>query len=77
MNSEYMWSIIYTAVLVLAEIELIYFIVVSMGLCFGLGLETVHNTEIFLLLLGNACTELRSFVLLTPPANRLEMHKEL
>ena len=35
----------YVAVLVLAGVELIFFIVASMGLCFGFGLETVLITQ--------------------------------
>lgn len=38
---------------------LIFFTVTSMGLCSGFGLNTVLITEMFLLLLRTACTELR------------------
>ena len=55
--------------LVLAGIELIFFIVPSMGLCFGFVPKTVliDNTGMFLLLLSSAYTESRLFLLLTPP----------
>ena len=56
--------------LVLAGIELIFFIVASMGLCFGFVLETVLIIEMFSLLLSRAYTESRPFLLLTPPRQR-------
>ena len=56
-------------VLVLAGVELIFFIVASMGLCFGficVG-NSVGNTGMFQLLLSSAYTASRPFLLLTPP----------
>ena len=53
--------------LVLAGIELIFFIVAGMGLRFGFVLKTVLIIEVFSLLLSSAYTESRPFLLLTPP----------
>ena len=65
--------------LVLAGIELIFFIIARMGLCFGFVLKTVLMfSGTFLLLLSSAYTESRPSLLLTaPPARRLGMHKKL
>ena len=64
--------------LVLAGIKLIFFIVASMGLFFGFVLETVDNTEMFLLLLGSAYrVKASSASHTTPPASRLGVHKKL
>ena len=53
-------------VLVLAGIELIFFIVVSMGLFWICAENSVDNTEMFPLLLSSADTGSRPFLLLTP-----------
>jgi len=59
-------------VLVLAEVELISFIVARMGLCFGFVLKIVLITQrCFLLLLSSAHTASRSFLLLTLPHQRV------
>ena len=67
--------------LVLAGVEFIFFIVASIGLCFGFVLEAVviDNTGMFSLLLSSAYTELRPFLLLTPPHQRAGwgVHKKL
>ena len=60
--------------------ELIFFIVSCIGLCFGpLMKNSVYNTGMFQLSLSSACRGSRSFLLLTlqPPATRLGVHKKL
>ena len=59
--------------MVLAGIELIFFIVASVGLSFGFVLEGM-----FSLLLSSAYTESRPFLLLSAlPVSRLGVHKKL
>lgn len=62
--------------LVLSGIEIIFFIVASMGLCCWFVLETVDNAEMFLLLLSSAYTVFStSYTIL--PISRLGMYKKL
>ena len=61
-DSEHFVSI----VLVSAGIELIFFVVAGMGLCFGFVLKTVLIIQ-FSLLLSSAYTASRPPLLLTPP----------
>ena len=61
-----------TGVLVLTAIELIFFIVASMGLMFWICAEnSVDNSGMFSLLLSSAYTESRPFLLLTLPCQRV------
>jgi len=57
-------------VLILAGVELFFFIVDSMGLCFGFMLTSVDDTWMFYLLPSRAYTDSRPFLPLTLP------HKE-
>lgn len=54
-------------VLVLPWIDLIFFIVASVGLWSGFVLEAVDNTKMLSLLLSNAYTKSRPFLFLTSP----------
>ena len=66
--------------LVLAGIEFIFFIVASMGLCFGFVLETVLITQRDVLVTAEHCSH-RAKVFSashpTPPARRPGVHKKL
>ena len=66
-------------VLVLAGIELIFFIVASMGLVWVCAENSVDNTGMFWLLLSPALPRAKGFSAPhpTPPARRLGGHKEL
>lgn len=59
--------------LVVTEIEVIFFTVAGMGLYFGI----LAKTGMFSLLLISAFAASRPFLLLIPPARRLGMHKDL
>jgi len=52
---------------VLAEIEFIFFLAASVRLCFGFVLKMLLITQGCLLLLSSAYSESRPFLLLTPP----------
>jgi len=58
-------------VLVLAGVELIFFTVASMRLCFGFVLKTVSIIGKSSFLLSSAYTVSRPFLLLTPPHQRV------
>lgn len=61
--------------LILAGMELIFFTVAGVGLCFRFVLKTAMIIEMFSLLLSSACTAPKPFLLLTPPGRRLVVHK--
>ena len=58
------------AVLVLAGIKLIFFIVACMVLCWICAENSFDNTGLFLLPLSSAYTEPRPFLLLTSPTSK-------
>lgn len=61
----------------MAGIEVIFFLVAGMGLCFGFLLKTVDNTAMFQLPLSRGYTVPRCSLLLTPSVRRPGVHKEL
>ena len=68
----------YVRALVLAGIALIFFIVASMGLCFGFVLETVLIIQVFVTA-EQRLHRVKAFAAShpTPPASRLGVHKKL
>lgn len=62
--------------LVLAGIELHFFIVTDMGPCFVFVLKTVLIIQ-DVLGIADQCLPRRPFLLLTPPARGLGVHKKL
>ena len=65
--------------LVLAGIELIFFTVASMGLCFGFVLETGLIIQGCLVIAEQCLHRVKAFSAShpTPPASRLGVHKKL
>jgi len=61
----------FSPLLDLAGIELIFFTVASMGLCFGFVPKSVDNTGMFLLLLSSSYTASRPLLLLPPLHQRV------
>ena len=66
-------------VLVLVEVELVLFIVASMGLCFGFVLETALIIQGGLVTAEQCLHRVKAFSAshTTPPASRLGVHKKL
>ena len=65
--------------LVFARMELIFFIVASMGLCFGFVLETVLITQYVFIRAEQHLHRVKAFSAshTTPPVRRLGVHKEV
>ena len=63
----------------MAGIELIFFRVASVGLCFGFVLETVLITQGYFLVAEQGLHRVKAFSVPhpTPPVSRLGVHKEL
>lgn len=60
----------------MAQVELVFFTVAKLGICFGFVLDTVLVIQgYFSLLMSSAYRESRPFLLLTPPASNLDVHR--